>query len=639
MIRLIDALTLAHTKLRVHRVRTGAAVAVSGLLFGLIALVIIIVQGAFSSFDRFSSEGLNSQTVLNVTRSAPSGGFNPYDSRSDPTFVKDVEVAYKTLVDTKKAAAAKYGVTYQPDIEDPSPITIDPDTKQKVIKETAMGDAVVRKVADKRLEAEHVPFDVNEYLKPYSSATVIQSYQSVSPSNGQISYMKDGKEAIALGGNKDQAQYNDNAPNLTILDEQITRSFVTSTTFDASKGEIPVIVPYGSAEKLLKLKPLPSDASTQQKYDRLVEVRRRVNEVTARYCYRNQASQALLDQAVAQNAEMKAKQNDPSYSKPSVIYAVPASTECGAVGIASDTRTAAEKRQDANEELYKKAVGTYLGEPAQQLVTVRGVGISSDIDTSGQWSIAELVKGLFGSSLGYNEWVIPKNLFNALPAASRPDAIFAQRTSSQGLGGTPRLFYGYESYLVSFSDKDQARTLLFKTQSGVGSQGSVFAMPFGSGILFVDELRSWFQQALFWMFAVIGCIAIIILASLVGRTVSEGRRESAIFRAIGASRLDISAVYGTYVILLAFRIVMFAAVLSIAIALTVELLYWKEATLGARLAYAASDTTREFHLFSLNSPYLLAIVGVIIVVSILASIAPILLGARRSPIRDMRDDS
>ena len=36
MIRLIDAMTLAYTKLRTHKIRTGLTVGVAGILFGLI---------------------------------------------------------------------------------------------------------------------------------------------------------------------------------------------------------------------------------------------------------------------------------------------------------------------------------------------------------------------------------------------------------------------------------------------------------------------------------------------------------------------------------------------------------------------------------------------------------------------------
>jgi ABC-type antimicrobial peptide transport system permease subunit len=67
-------------------------------------------------------------------------------------------------------------------------------------------------------------------------------------------------------------------------------------------------------------------------------------------------------------------------------------------------------------------------------------------------------------------------------------------------------------------------------------------------------------------------------------------------------------------------------------------MFWQDATLGARLSYAASDVTKEFHLFSLTSPYLLWIIGTIFAASIIASIIPILLGARRNPIKDMRNE-
>lgn len=636
MIRLIDTIVLAHTKLRVHKIRTGTAVGISGLLFGLIALVIIIAQGVFSSVDRFSEEGLNNRTILNVTKSGGMYGFNEYDSANDVAFVAEVEAAHKALVDKKKAAALKYGVSYQPEIEDPSPIGIDPETKQKVVKETALSDGVVQEIAAKKRAAAQVPFNIDEYIAKYSSATTIQKFMQVQPANGQLAYMKEGKEGYSTDPKQIQ-QYDTNTPTLSILESSLSEPFISNTAFDPSKGEIPVIVPYGAAEKLLKLPALPANAPMQQKYDRLKEVRSRVSEVTAQYCYRNNASQALLSQAVAQQKEIKAGESQNGYVKPSLIYTVPDEKSCGAITIASDTRSATEKRQASQYELFEKEIGTYVGEPTQQLVTVRGVGISSELESSGQWSLAELTKSLFASWLGYGTWVIPENLYKELPEDKRPLEIFGENNPADQ---TQNIFYGYESYLVEFTDKDQARSLLSASMANLSSDGdSVYATPFGSGILFVDEMRSLFEKALLWTFAIIGSIAVIILASIIGRTVSEGRRESAIFRAIGASRADIGSIYGMFVVLLSLRVVLFTAVLSIALALAVEILFWKDATLGARLAYAASDTTKEFHLFSLASPYLLWMVGVIVVVSIIAAVVPILLGARRNPIKDMRNDS
>ena len=633
MIRFVDALVLAHTKLRVHRVRTGIAIAISGLLFGLIAALIIIVQGIFVSVDRFSDEGLNDRTILNVTRSGGEASFNEYLMREDPGFVNEVETAHKALVAKKQAAAKKYGITYTPALEDPSPITIDPQSKKKVVKESDISNTVVQEIAVQKRKAEHIPFDVNKYLEKYPSATVIQELRQVTPADGTLTYMKDGKEKDKVETAPYQL-YDSDTPGLNVLEASLTKPFISNTAFDPSKGEVPVIIPYGAAEKLLGFKALGSKATMQQKYDRLQEVRAKIGEVTASYCYRNVASQALLSRAKTQQEEMKAGATEQGYVKPSLIYNATDEKACAAVTVQTDTRSVAQKQSDSQLVLYEKEIGTYLGEPAQQLITVRGVGISSDFETSGQWSMAELIKTIFASSLGYGTWAIPEDLLNELPEAARPAAVFGNRSNADSQNSA--LFYGYESYLVGFTNKDEARTIL----GGFGSfaSGDVYAMPFGSGVLIVDEFKHVFTQLLIWVFAIIGGIAVAILAGIVGRTVADGRRESSIFRAIGASRLDIGAVYGTYVILLALRIVIFTAVLAIVVALTVEIIFWQDATLGARLSYAASDVTKEFHLFSLTSPYLLWIIGAIFGASILASIIPILLGARRNPIKDMRSE-
>ena len=632
MIRFFDALVLAHTKLRVHTIRTGVAVAIAGLLFGLIAAVIIVTQGIFVSFDEFSDEGLNNRTLLNITRSGGMRDFNEYEQREDPAFVIEVETAHKALVTKKQAAALRFGVQYSPEIEDPSPIGIDPLTKKKGVKETDLNNVVVQDIANKKRQDSYTPFDINEHIKKYASASVIQELGHIQPSNGALTFMKDGKEAMNTSDNRYTGS-SEETPVLSILSESVSAPFISEPQFDPAKGEIPVIVPYGAAEKILGLKKLGANTTMQEQYDRLQEVRSKIGEVTASYCYRNVASQALLSRALGQQEEMKYGAVEPGYVKPAVIYSIPDETSCGAVTIESDTRTTAQKQYDAQYVLYEKEIGTYAGEPEQKLVTVRGVGISSEIASSGQWSIADITKNLLSSSLGYGSWTVPEHLFNQLPAEVRPDSIFKRDANALSQGN---LFYGFESYLVEFGDKEEARTLL--GGASYVQSGDVFVSPFGSGVLVMDEFKRIFTQVLLWTFVIIGGVAVIILTGIVGRTVADGRRESSIFRAIGASRLDIASVYGVFVLLLALRIVIFTAILAVTIGLVLEVLFWQDATLGARLAYAASDTSKEFHLFSLTSPYLLWIVGIIVAASIIASIIPILLGARRNPIKDMRNE-
>lgn len=637
MIRVGDAFVLAYTKLRVHKIRTGVAVGVAGMLFGLIAAVIIIAQGIFSSVDSFSDQGLNNRTILTITRSPQSLTFNEYDHRDDPAFIIEVEAAHKELVAKKTAAAKKYGIPYDATTEDPSPVIIDPQTKNKVIKDSALSESIVLSLGNAKRTAAHKPFDIEAYVSKFSSAKIIQEYKEVKPAEGELVYMKDGKEAYTQESR--MAMYNANPPTLTVLDASLSKPFISNTSYDSTKGEIPVIIPYSAAEKLLGYKKLDGGAPMQEKLDRLNDVRSRIGEVTTTYCYRNNASSALLARALAQKEEMKVgAAADKNYVKPAVIYTVPEDTTCGAVTIATDTRTAAQKKQDSQYVLYEKEIGTYIGEPQQQLVTVRGVGIASEVGSTGVSSIADMTQSLFSSWLGYGTWTIPADLLAQVPADMRPDVIF-----NPGVKTTQTnqfAFFMPETYLVEFGDKEDARTLVRGSGLFGGSMsGETFAYPFGSGVLIVDELKTMFETALMWVFIVIGSIAVVILASIIGRTVSEGRRESSIFRAIGASRLDIGSIYGTYVLLLSLRIMLFALVLGAIFALVLEVLFWQEATLGARLAYAANDVTKEFHFFNLGSPYLLWIAVVILIASVIASIIPILLGARRNPIKDMRNDA
>ena len=152
-------------------------------------------------------------------------------------------------------------------------------------------------------------------------------------------------------------------------------------------------------------------------------------------------------------------------------------------------------------------------------------------------------------------------------------------------------------------------------------------------------MKAGFVKVLNWLIVVVGAIALVILMAMIGRTVAEGRRESAVFRAIGASRSDIGAIYGVYTILLSLRVVVFAMALGLTLALIIQVLYGNDATLGARLAYAATDTDKQFTLFSLSSPYLLWVIVIILVAGVLSSIVPIINGARRNPITDMRNDA
>lgn len=635
MIRSTDVLVLAYTKLRARKIRTSVTVAIAGLLFGFLVLIVIVAQGVLDSATRFSSEGLNSRYIIDVART-DNKVFNIYDNLTNPDVVRRVEAEHAAHVAKKQAAAKKYGIDYDARNEDPSPIVIDQETKEKIVSDKYLDSSSVAAVAE-ALEAEqYKPFDVSAYIDPYKTAKIIGEHRVLHQFENTLRFMKDGKEASLSSSSevdRSMSPGDDDNKSLTVLDSSVAEPFISNRTYDPASGEIPAIIPYSDAEKLLGLKKLESSVSTQQQLDRIQEVRRRVGEITAKFCYRNSASQALVTQAINQQKEIVDNRNNPDYVKPTLLYAVPSSADCGAVVVQSDSRTSIEKKQAGNQKNYEKEIGTYIGEPEQHKVIVRGVGVSSDLGFEGEvsFSVAQIIKGIFSSSLGYQTWNIPSALLAKVPESSRPAAVFEPSSDT-------KTQFSIEAYLVEFTDKAEARELLSKAGFFGANNGSVYAAPFGSSSLVVDEMRSWFETALLWIVGVVSLVAIIILSGMIGRTIADGRKESAVFRAIGARRGDIARIYSTYTLLLSLRIVLFAAFFGIVSALALNMMLWHDATIGAQLAFGASNPKLEFHFIGFGSWYLPVIVAVIIGVGLLAMVIPLLRNSRRSPINDMRDD-
>lgn len=635
MIRLTDTVVLAYTKLRTHRIRTGFTVGVAGILFGLIFAGVFVVQGVFESVERFSDEGLANRSVVTIAK-FDNNYFNIYDNADTPDFIAEVKQAHAYKVALKTAAAKKYNVTYEPKTEDPSPVEIDAATGKERVSDSAMSADFVQKIAEKRADNMYVPFDIKGFLAPYKSAKVLEGGARIQAVDGAFLPMEDGKEKIPKN-KQEQMLYQfggDNTPIVQVINESIAAPFITDQS-GVKQGELPGIVSYSYAEKLLGLKPLAKTSSNDEKLTRLQEVRGRIKEVTATFCYRNTASQQLLAQATNQRDEIERNKNNKDYKKPSLLYKLPDENSCGAVTIASDSRTDAEKKLDTAMTSYQKEIGVYVGDPEQQKIPLRAIGLSGDGLGTGMTSgVGDMVMALLSSWLYYTpNWSIPTDLLAKAPAELKPDALFG--THSLSAGGSKNGLFRSDEYLVEFGDKDEARAALSRTDP---QSGGIMVMPFGSGVLVIDQMKHWFAIGVLYALGIVGGVALIILASLIGRMVADGRRESAVFRAIGAKRVDIASIYGVYALLLSLRVALFALVAGLAISLGAEVWLSADATTSARLAYAAADTTKSFHFIGVQSWYVPAMFGVIIITGLIASIVPILLGARRNPISDMRDD-
>lgn len=637
MMNLFDIYKLAQTKLKSHKVRTAITVIIAGLLFGILVALIIVMQGIFSSVDNYSNVGLNNRTLIAVNYSPQNSSFDEYRHLDDPQFIKEAETIYSLEVTRLQSIAKKYNVEYDVATANPSPFGIDPITKQKIITMSGVVSESVQKAAEVRRESSRKQFSINDYISPYRSATLRGNLNAIQPQNGFLTFMKQGKENQMVSSNQmeDGLIGSGTGATLNLLDASVSRPFIVDKTFDTSKGELPVIIPFSATEKLLDLPSLGKDATQAERKDRLAYVRAHVRDITSSFCYRNEASRLLLGEAVAQQDELKKSAANSGRIQSKVLYNTPNDSDCSAITIKSDMRTAEDKLSDADKVLFEKEAGLWPGEPSQHKINVRGIGIAGDTDSaSSTLSIDNFVSSLLTSSLNYNSWSIPRDLFDRLPASSKPTEVF----DGIGKSSSGNTSLAYESYLVEFNDKTDARKLLERTGAFTGAHGDVTSYQFGSNTLFVDETRAWIKNLLSIILLIVGGIAVVILWSIIARTISDSRRESAIFRAIGAQRIDIASVYGCYALLLSLLVVIFAFVFGITVASVIHLLFSEKATLSAQLAYAATDESLRFSLFDLSSGYIWIVVIVIFGAGLIASILPIVNASRRNPIDDMRDE-
>lgn len=633
MINIIDASMLASTKLRTRKVRTSITVAISGILFGLLIAGVTIVQGVFSSAERFSEQGLGDRFIMTVSEdgSVQYDDIDKFTRRAD--IIAIFEKEHTELVEQKTAEAKRLGIEYSPEFDDPSPVTKEPDTGEKYVDTYSSANSEQNVARLRELMPEKEKFDIKKIAGPYNP---ISYPSSTIPLEQGMIHMKDGHEPTQKDINNYSSAYpsKQNPYVLALSDSSIMKPFV-SAKFDGSKGEIPVVIPYSDAEKLLGLTPLSNTTSATERLSRLYEVRDRIGEVTTSFCYRNDSSRELLEQARAIEKDIKLNQSKPDFVMPTLRYKLPVEDSCGAVEVASDTRSLAEKQYADNLIIFHKKFNNYQ-DPDQHKIVVRGVGITPDMKSAYSGGTTSSLAASLLSSYAEVYWSIPRDLLDSVDQQYKPSIIFNRDISSVDSSMSP-----LSGSLVEFGNFQDAQGFYKKYGCSFGSCGSggAIANPYGSSSLILAEARGFFDTAVRYAVIFVSVFAMIILAGTIGRTIADGRKESAVFRAIGAKRSDLMGIYGVYTLLLAFRVTMFALVLGLLLAWLLDIWQWQNATAGAQLAFGALDKSIEFHFFDIWTPYILLISGSVLVAALLAMIAPILRAMRRDPIQDMRDDN
>jgi ABC-type antimicrobial peptide transport system permease subunit len=233
-------------------------------------------------------------------------------------------------------------------------------------------------------------------------------------------------------------------------------------------------------------------------------------------------------------------------------------------------------------------------------------------------------------------WVVPKGLYDAMPNKDSYSRFYptADKKSNDGM------FIPRPGQLIEFATADSAKAFVTeKGCSGMDCSNKPFLSYFGSNSVLIQDLTKSAVQVLGIAGGVIAVIAALILMGMIGRVIGDSRRETAVFRAIGAKRNDIRAIYTMYTIFLTLLIAVSALAIGTAGALWVDSRFSAEATVRAQLTFVGADGSQQFHLIGIWWQALALIVALAVAAGLVSMLLPVSRNLARSPIKDMRDDT
>ena len=634
MLRILDASKLALTKLRTRKIRLAVTIIVAGLLFGVVVFGLTVLRASMASIGRFSRDTMSTRYLLAYSNHNKDQSELFYNTPQD---AKDRILAlHKQHIADKKAAAKALGVEYDEKSEEEPIMKINQDDSGSLNRNSWAVKTFLRQYTDEKNPLK--PERIDAAAKRFGSS-VTYRIQNVGGRDGSLDVMIGGREDFQRNKEAVPEQLNEfvsAAGYQEILDESLLNYYFLPHRAHATSNEIPVFISYNDAAVLLGKKPLPTTAQPQQHIERIRELRNEAGNITIQVCYRNNASSHLIQQALDQQRTAANKPKNEFDVKPSIEYALPAADSCGGAIVKKDNRSASEKMADEKLQKFNQQFSTENITPQQAKLTYRVVGLLPDT------AYGDDLKSKLAGALNANmpsRWIIPKQTFEAGAAKTYlPNILTTERQElSGGLSDTT---------IYEFIDAEHARAFYHATMCNVQPKDkdlcvdgvSNFTRPFGSNSLVIEELQQQLTPILWYsLLGVIGVAAFILMLTI-SRTVADSRKESAIFRALGATRLDIAQIYVMYTLLLAGLIALFAIVAGLIGAGVIDVLYSADFSTAARYIIMPRDLNTTFQLSTFD-PLIIALAAVsVVAAALIGSILPLVRNTRRNPMKDMRDE-
>lgn len=627
MIGFVDAFTLAMTKLKTRKTRIVVTAAIASLLFALLVMASTVIQGGLESYARYSSNGLSTRFLTKVDYYGLAGT----DLNSAELIVKAKE-RNKAIIEQKKADAKRLGIEYDIAKEQPVVMAVDGTKGQEFLNTSNIAARQVIAEADTQ---KATPLDTMKKLAaPYRPKAFYQGKLLGDTTNLQV--MEKGREEFDPNKNahKNYGMAINDVTSLGYLPQTIIGPYllddVDITPVTDENSALPVVAPYKIVEKALGFSPLPKTATNNERLMRIEDVKKKAGGVTIELCYRNNSSRELLEQTRQQIAEIDAHKHDKHYTQPDIVYALPHDTDCGAVTIAKDTRGADARRYaDKLHEFDIKYENVI--DPVQKKITLKVIGLSPDSPDYTTMGTLDSLAMMIGSSTLQGLWVVPEELV---------DFSVREKIIPPASSDNPGHFMGSGAMnIIEFDTPyDTKRFVTEQGCSGMDCGTKPIITYFGSNSVLLDDIKENVTKALLIAALVVSLIAAIIMMGMIGRVITDSRRETAVFRAIGAKRADIRLIYTIYVLSFSLIVALFATGIGFLAASLISINQQENLTASARLMFIESREVAPFVLAALWPAALAVTVGIVVLAGLTAMLLPLSRNLTRSPLRDMRDE-
>lgn len=652
MIRPRYALKLARTKLRSKRGMLTTSIIVASLSFAVLVATVIIFGGVEKSSSEFIKKAGNDRYLVRVSPVIPYDKLS-FGAELSINQIREIKAFEKSYYETQRAKYKSLNLTYDasteiPALEPASWLSTSLPEEQRVTvnrKSPIIIEMETQKYADYAKTATNTFNDLRLLGNKYNASGYYAESPSLIPSIPSTRLIEDNKEDFGSSmktGDASSYGYFINAAynsQYSFVDDRILNRYLLPQSGRKQKG-IPVIISAQEAVSLfgtqLSIGEEPKDVSMKSLW--LKDLQTKINGQTYQACYRNTTEQSMLAKIQSDYAEIKNNEQNQNYTKPSLIYNYPV-TVCGDITIKSDTRTPSEKSTDNSNTEKQKKLGLYVA-PEHQLLTFQIVGvIYARPYTDYSANLGDYVKNLLTPQQSSLSAIIPQQLYSQLPSELKVSDFVSNEPQYATLAtNIAEQFY---TRILEFNSIENARAFMSnETCSSIDTACAkrFSADPYGSNYLILDQVATFLAKVTTIAFPVVLGFSAIIIWFTISRIMADNRKETAVYRAMGAKRIDITAIYGIYILLIALQIVLLSIILGFASAYLIDLVYSPQLTSIAAAAFGIIEGSPRFSLFSPTSPLILCILLSIIVVSIVASLQPLIRNVLRPPIQDMREE-